>query len=473
MRILASCGSNKADWKFPPLDLMGIGGLLRKNGIGDFKILDALNLDLTHRQTKEYIRQEEPELVVFTFTVFTAKNDMRVAALSKEISPDIKTLAVNIAAESYPGNVLEDFPDVDFLAYHDPELPALDLINAGYNPEKVKGIYYKKNGEVIKNPENILENLDDIGIMAHDKIPLRIYKSPYQRRKPMSATSFSRGCINQCAHCIGSRYLNPLRLRSHENIIEEMHFLEALGVKEIRLFDGELTCNIDWAEGLFDKWLSEKIDITFSCNVRADGARASLLEKMKKAGCHLISIGFDSTSQEILDNMNKNETAEQIMDAIKLIKKMGFRLSTFTTFGHKGETKDTMLDTIKMIKKVNPDLASFSLAVPVIGTPFYDYLKENGFLNETAPLEAYDPNLPPVYSYPDFPSDHMYKIAMDAYRSFYLRPRYIAKRLFRTYHLWDDLKGMLYFMGRYVFEPISRKKIKEPGNESASSPKSA
>lgn len=467
MRILASLGSNKADWKFPPLDLLGIGGILRKNGIEDFEILDALNMDLTHRETQEYIRKSKPELVVFTFTIYTIKNDMKIASLAKEVLPDIKTLAVNIAAESYPGVILEEFPNLDFLAYHDPEYPVLDLIKAGYTPDKVAGIYFRKNGTVRKNPERPLIDLDDIGIMTHDKIPLKIYRSPYQLRRPMSATSFTRGCINMCTHCIGSRYLSlqkgghekggHVRFRSHDSCLKELRFLQSLGVKELRFFDGELTADMDWAEELFDRWVKEKIDITFSCNVRADTVNEGLLKKMKKAGCHLISIGFDSTSQKILDNMKKNLTVKQIIEAINLIKRSGFRLSTFTTFGHKGETAKTMNDTIEAIKKINLDLASFSIAVPVLGTEFYDYLRENNYLDRQIPLEKYDPNLPPVYSYPHLSKEEMYQIAMYGYRSFYLRPRYIIKKLFSTANILDDLKYISYFIRRYVVEPLRQK----------------
>jgi len=467
MRVLASIGTNKVNWKFPPLDLMGIGGILRKNGICDFTILDALNLELNLRQTKEQIEKEKPEIVIFTFTVFTIQNDMKVAAITKEVSLNIKTFGVNFAAESYPGNILQDFPDLDYLAYHEPEYPALDLIKANYKPENVGGIYFRQGGIIRKNPEKILANLDDIGILAHDKIPVNIYCAPYQKRKPMSATSFTRGCINMCTHCL-SRFLRPrpeagmnsgpVRLRSPENIREELKLLQSIGVKELRFFDNELTADMAWAETVFAMMIKEKFDITFSCNVRADTVNENLLKKMKRAGCHLISIGVDSASQAMLDNMKKNLTLQQILDAIKLIRKCNFRLTTFTTFGHKGESPETMLATVRLIKKINPDLCSFSFAVPIKGTEFYDFLLQNNYLDKNAPLEAYDPNLPPVYSYPQISSRQMYALAMYGYRSFYFRLGYIVRRFLRSYQRWDDLKYMLFCIQRYIFEPFLQRR---------------
>ncbi|MFH0948011.1 MAG: B12-binding domain-containing radical SAM protein [Elusimicrobiota bacterium] len=463
MRILASIGSNKINWKFAPIDLLGIGGILRKNGFEDFLILDALNLELSHQQTKEYIEKEKPELVVFIFTIYTIDNDMKVATMAKQVSKEIKTMAVNFAAESYSGSIMNDFMDLDFLAYHEPEYPVMDIIKADFNPENVAGIYYRKTGKIYKNPEKPLLNLDDIGIMTHDKIPLHIYRSPYQKRTPMSSTSFSRGCINMCAHCIG-KYLSlynggHMRFKTVDNCIEELHFLEKLGVKELRLFDSELNADLDWSNELFDRIISEKIDITYSCNLRADNINEQFLMKLKKSGCHLVSIGFDSVSQEILDNMKKNLTVKQITDSVNLVKKIGLRFSTFTTFGHKGETKQTMLDTIKMIKKINPDMASFTLAVPILGTEFYDFLKKNKYLDENATLKTYDPNYHPVYSYPNLSSKEMYEYAMYGYRSFYFRPAYILKRLFHSSNLINDFKYLGYFIQRYVFEPLKIKKV--------------
>jgi radical SAM superfamily enzyme YgiQ (UPF0313 family) len=273
-----------------------------------------------------------------------------------------------------------------------------------------------------------------------------------------------------CTHCIGSRYLclikgalptgGHLRLRSHDNIMEEFDLLASLGVKELRFFDGELTGDMDWAEVLFERMIRCKVDITFSCNVRADTVRESLLRKMKQAGCHLVSIGVDSSSQKVLDSMKKNVTVEQIRQAVKLIHKAGMRMSTFTTFGHAAETRETMRDTIEFLKELDPDLASFSIAVPVKGTEFYEFLEQNGYLHKDAPLEAYDPNLPPVYSYPWLPSGEMYTLAMRGYRSFYLRPSYMVRRLLRSPSRWNEIKYLGFFLQRYLLEPLKvRKKI--------------
>jgi hypothetical protein len=67
MRQIASIGRFKSLVRYPPLDLMIIGGLLRKNNI-DFKILDSINLGHTKEDIKRIIETEKPECVIFTTT---------------------------------------------------------------------------------------------------------------------------------------------------------------------------------------------------------------------------------------------------------------------------------------------------------------------------------------------------------------------------------------------------------------------
>jgi len=467
MRTIGSIGSLKAAVKYPPHDLTVLGGFLRKNGI-DFEIIDALNLNYSWKRLKYEISKENPEAVVFTCTIPTLDNDTKVAEIAKEVNPEIKTIMINFLMETCKYNILERYKDVDFACIRDYEIPVLNLIKNNYDGRKVKGIYYRDNGRVVRNAGcEYCWNLDELGIPAHDKLPLKIYEDHIIKRKPMALVLCSRGCVNQCHHCT-SIGLNPLRTRSVESVIEELRFLENLGVKEITFWDCELPFERNntkqaWIKKFLRRIKEEGFDFTMSCNVRSDCINYEILKLMKSVGFHTLKLGADSCFQHILDNMNKNETVEEIERAAREIKELGFKLLTYCTLGHRGETAETMRATIKWVThKLKPDFTTFSIAVPIKGTVFYNYLKEYGYLNEDA---EGDPNAPPTYDYlgrmekeglPDLTSKEMYKIAMWGYRYFYLRPSYIVRRLLTTNNLLFDVKNGLYFILRYVFEPLKR-----------------
>jgi radical SAM superfamily enzyme YgiQ (UPF0313 family) len=465
MRILASIGSLKAAVKYPPLDLTILGGFLRKNGI-DFEILDALVMEMTWKDVKSEIKKENPEAVVFTTTVPTMRNDVITAKVAKEVNPDIKTIPINIAMESSRTNFLEVYPFVDFLPYQDFEWPVLNLIKNNYNPKNVKGIYYRDKKKVKKNEGgNLCMNLDDLGIPAHDKIPLKLYSDHIAKRRPLTISICSRGCKNLCHHCM-SRYLNPFRLRSIDKLMEEFYFIESLGIKEIAFWDAELPQNLKWGEEFFKRMIKEDLDFTWACNARSDCLSPKVISLMKRAGCHTIKMGADSSSKTILKNMNKNEDVRQVEKSASDIKKVGLRLMIYCTMGHKGETRETMTSTINwIINKIKPSFTTFSLATPVYGTVFYNYLEKNGYLDKRIDDIDYDPSFKPPYSYvgrmekeglPDLTSEEMYQISQWGYRKFYLRPSFMAKRIVSTHDLAGDMNRFLYFLKLYCVEPFKR-----------------
>jgi radical SAM superfamily enzyme YgiQ (UPF0313 family) len=65
---------------------------------------------------------------------------------------------------------------------------------------------------------------------------------------------------------------------------------------------------------------------------------------------------------------------------------------------------------------MNPDTAQFQLLIPFPGTPFFEHMKKNGWLNEDGQPDS-----------PNFTNKQMRMIAKKAYRNFYISPRYLYK----------------------------------------------
>lgn len=465
MRILASIGSLKANVSYPPYDLMILGGLLNKHNI-DHKIIDGLAMKMSWKDVKDVIKKENPEAVVFTTTVATMDNDVTVARVAKQVSKDIITIPINIAMESSRVNYLERYSFVDFVPYQDFEFPVLDLIRNKYKPNKVRGIYFRKGKKIVKNSGGQCFDLDALGIADQAGIVpyLKYYKDFISRKYPFTIVCGTRGCVNQCHHCM-SRYLNPLRFRSVESIIKELELVKSLGIPEVKWWDGEMPADFKWGKKLFEAMIKEKLDLSWSCNARADCLNRETLKLMKKAGCHTLNLGADSNSQTILNNMNKNETVRDVEQKAKLIKEMGFSLFTYCTLGHKGETKETIENTINwIVNKIKPDYTTFSIVVPVYGTVFYNYLKKNGYLHDHNVFdEKWIPSKPPKFDYigrmekerlPDLTSDEMYQLIMKGWRKFYLNPRFVLKRFSTPHNFTFSINNFLHFIRMYVLEPL-------------------
>ena len=458
LRVLGSFGAPKCEIVWAPLDLMMIGGALKKHGF-DFEIFDASATFASLTQVKDKIREVNPDIVIFTTSLTTIDKDLALASIAKQIRRGIVTVAFGTPIMTLPEEFMGLNSDLDIAVFGEPELPILDLVENDLSAEGVKGICYRKNSALIKNaPHPLCQNLDEFGIPAHDKVPFKLYRDPMMKRRPMTLTAAQRGCINACIFCCNPLYGN-FRKRSVGNVIEELRFMMDLGIKELNFFDAGMTHDHVWSNALFERMINEKIDITWKGNSRANRLTKDMASKMKMAGCHTVQIGAESADLTVLKNIGKNVTPEEIRTAVNIAKKAGLNVLVYFSFGWPGETKESMARTVRFAKSLKTDLVTFGHASPHPGTVFYEYIEKHGFFN-TREWEKFDPLFRPVFDYPNLTSDEMHAMVNQAYKSFYLRPGYMLRRALSIRSFLEMRNNMVNFgsfISRYVFP--SRVKI--------------
>ena len=101
---------------------------------------------------------------------------------------------------------------------------------------------------------------------------------------------------------------------------------------------------------------------------------------MKAAGCHLITIGFESANQKILNNLHKGITVEQIKEFVRSSKKARLLVHGCFIAGNPGETKTTLKENLELAKKLNCDSMQFYPLIVYPGTEAYNWAKENNYL---------------------------------------------------------------------------------------------
>ena len=72
---------------------------------------------------------------------------------------------------------------------------------------------------------------------------------------------------------------------------------------------------------------------------------------MKRAGCELIMWGVESFSQNVLDNVKKNNTPADIWYSLELAKEAGIKNCVFTIIGSYKETDEDLAITAAALKK--------------------------------------------------------------------------------------------------------------------------
>ncbi len=455
-RIFGGNGSNKSDFRKPPLDLMMISGYLRKEGF-DNTLIDTNASKRTINDVKEIIRRTSPDVVFFSTSTCTIYKDLLVAKVAKEVNPSIVTGAIGTHVMALPEETFKESEYLDVIVYSSEwERVSLNIVKNLSNLENAKGISFRKpDGIIIKTgPHPLIQNLDDLGFPSHDKLEKELYGDPASKRSPKTMVMGQKACINNCSFCCQPAFFGApsVRRRSVEHFLEELKWVQHLGFKEVMFNDATLTSDMEWAASLFEGMIKNNIDLIWNCSTRADRVNDEILKLMKRAGCHTIAIGMESVDPTVLKNIRKGISPDQTEKAVSMIRRHGIDSIVFCVVGFPGETKESIKKTISFLKTLDTTFITLGIAVPAPGTDFYRYVEENNYLL-TKDWALYDPMQKPVFSYPWLSADEIACYSAYGLRQFYLRPSYILNRMLSIRNfsgVANYSRNFLGFLRRYV-----------------------
>lgn len=413
----------------------------------------------------ELISEKQPALVILDSTTPSIYSDIDCARICKTASPNTNVLMIGPHVSSLPEEtLLEANGFVDAVAIGEYDYTVRDYAKAVINNQPlkdVKGIAYLEGGNVMFTPARpLIENLDELPYPAWHHLNLWDYFDG-TKLYPYIDIIGGRGCPFKCIFCLWPQVMhgNKYRLRSAENIIEEIKWVLKNWPKAIEgeffFEDDTFTVNKKRAHEFCDLLIKNNLKCTWSVNSRADVIDKDLFRHMKKAGCRLLLIGFESGSQIMLDNMHKNITVQKMEEFIKIVRSEGLQIHGCFVLGLPGETKETMEETIKFALRNPLNTVQFSGAVPFPGTKYFNYIKENNLLRAKRWDEwLKDGEQSPVIDYPGLSRGEIEKTVDSALKRFYFRPSYMIRFLFETRSkadLYRKLRGARNFLS-YLIE---------------------
>jgi len=110
---------------------------------------------------------------------------------------------------------------------------------------------------------------------------------------------------------------------------------------------------------------------------------------MKKAGCQRVKLGFESGSDRILKEIEKDETKDDMRKGAQMLKDAGVPFTAYFMTGFPGETDDDLRQTIEFAKEIKADFYSLSVLAPYFGTKLYYNLIDQGYPLDKAPWEYF------------------------------------------------------------------------------------
>jgi radical SAM superfamily enzyme YgiQ (UPF0313 family) len=432
MRDYYCSHTSKARYYWGPYDLIVLSGIL--NPHVDLCVIDAIADRLTPEETLERILASGCEVIVFLTGAVSWVEDFALLRQFTERHPDRYTLIGNgdiLFAEDR--QFLEEHPYLRAVILDFTSFDIVDFLKGEERPFAALSYRYR-SGDIVPGTRAFARGEFALPLPRYDLFPYKRYHIPHGRRIPYAGILTDYGCPFHCDYCIGGEL--GFKFRNIDNVIEEMRYLESLGIKELWFKDLTFGANKERTRRLLNRMLDEQLRFTWVCLSRVNVLDEELLSLMKSAGCHTIQLGIETADEKLLGQYSKPFTREQVERTVAMCKKAGIRVLAHFMLGLPGDTEENINATIRLALRLKPEFASFNIAMPRMGTRFRQKALERGLVGTD--VTTLDNSISyPVYETPQLSRETLWRLRNKAIRSFHLRPGFIFSRLVGVKSLYE------------------------------------
>jgi len=404
-----------------PIFLGYLTGILEKYK-HECKLVDAQADNISFDDTIEIAREFKPDFVVMKPTTTTIESNIKLGNIMKRLF-GTKIIFVG------PWTSVIDWSkyNVDFVVKGEFEFVVKDIIDGKINEKIVYG------GRLTQ------EQLDDLPWVTkiyHKHLNMKNFQIGSLKYPFYDMFVDRRKCYwGKCTFCLYPHTIfkdDSIAQRKLEDVLDEIEWVvNNTKVKDIFFQDG--TPSAKRLEEISDGIIEREIKISWSTYARGDlSLTPEILKKMKKSGCHVLHVGCESASNNILKTINKGITLEMLEESIRRMVGAGINVHGDFMIGLPGETKKTIQETVNWAKRQPILLYQFSIPKPYPDTPFYTWLKQNNYLKNGRP------------SYPNLSFEKMEQYAKEAMKSCYFNFYYIYKTMKHPRYAWRLFRAGLH-----------------------------
>ena len=336
------------------------------------------------------IADTEPDVVGFSCVTDNYRHQLRCAGVLKQMMPNVITVFGGVHPTAVPERVIRN-PEVDCIAVGEAELSFSEFLKAGKSgggfalpSAPIKGIVYKKNGELVGGFEE--GELADL-----DKLPFPYKTLLFSTSKQLShiyRIITSRGCPYNCSYCFNTylhkvRERHVVRQRTVDNVIDELKWAKAeYPVRFVWFDDDAFTTNSKWIVEFCDRYKSE-IGLPFTCAANPHYMNSTTASTLSSAGCINVQIGVQSLSEELCAGvLQRRSSNARIAQAITDLKEAGIMVQVDHMLGIPGDTLELEEQGALFYNKYRPNLISVFWLTYYPKTRIVETAKQEGLLTE-------------------------------------------------------------------------------------------
>lgn len=189
-----------------------------------------------------------------------------------------------------------------------------------------------------------------------------LFKRNWQSGCMRYAIITSLGCPFSCSYCSAAK--RKVDVRSVEHCIEELKTAkERWGITKFIILDDCFNAKKERVFEFCDR--VRPLGLAWGCanGLRADRFDDDMAQALYSSGCDFISFGIESASDEVLKEINKGETLDQIGRAVSIAEKYFSMVNGYFIIGLPGSSYERDIESLRWALRRNVN-AHFSYYLP-------------------------------------------------------------------------------------------------------------
>jgi anaerobic magnesium-protoporphyrin IX monomethyl ester cyclase len=169
------------------------------------------------------------------------------------------------------------------------------------------------------------------------------------------------------------------RPRDPVKVVAEMrHLVDTYEVQFITLIDAYPTRDRARWERILDLLVDAKLPVSLLIETRVEDIirDEDLLPKYREAGIIHVYLGAESSSDALLESLNKGSDVDMNGRALDLLRAADIMTEASFMIGFPTETWESIERTAQEAVRLNPDIAVFPVLTPMPFTPLYEQMKD-------------------------------------------------------------------------------------------------
>ena len=353
--------------RYPSLGIAYVASALREAG-HTIDLLDGKLAHLTVDDIVTSVRDRPPDLVGITCMTVEYPRAVEIARRIKRDRPQVPVVVGGAHVNAVGRGALEEGESFDYACVGEGEFLARELAEAlerKADPTAIPGLVSRRgDGIVVAPPRPPPDDYDLLPFPAWDLF------------RPVDTLPLitHRGCPFQCVFCSHNSGFKP-RYRTPANVLDEMEqILARYRPKRVRVEDETFGLHMGRTKAILEGIISRGFNdrVSFSAQTRVDRIDEEFIRLLRTANFETLELGVETGNPDVLREIKKGITLEQVEYAVALAKANGLKVWCKFILGHPNETHATIRDTIDFIAKINPHQLSVSIMTPFPGTPIHD-----------------------------------------------------------------------------------------------------